>query len=69
MKHAVFPSIVVSLLSVSLSHAADWPEFRGPTAQGLYEGPPLPIKWGREQNVVWKKPIPGLGWSSPVIVG
>jgi outer membrane protein assembly factor BamB len=36
---------------------------------GLYEGPALPIKWGREQNVVWKKPIPGSGWSSPVVAG
>jgi outer membrane protein assembly factor BamB len=69
MKHTVPPAIFFSILTVSLSYSADWPEFRGPTAQGLYEGPALPIKWGREQNVVWKKPIPGVGWSSPVVAG
>ncbi|MFL5342221.1 MAG: PQQ-binding-like beta-propeller repeat protein [Gemmataceae bacterium] len=49
--------------------AADWPEFRGPTAQGLYEGPALPTAWDANTNIAWKKAIPGLGWSSPAVVG
>jgi outer membrane protein assembly factor BamB len=46
--------------------AEDWPEFRGPTGQGLAQGR-LPLKWGPELNVAWKQPIPGLGWSSPIV--
>jgi outer membrane protein assembly factor BamB len=49
--------------------AADWPQFRGPTAQGLYDGTPLPTEWGKSQNIAWRKPVAGLGWSSPVIAG
>jgi outer membrane protein assembly factor BamB len=28
----------------------------------------LPLHWGPDKNVVWKKAIPGRGWSSPVVV-
>src|SRR5262245_8506196 len=46
--------------------AEDWPEFRGPTGQGLASGR-LPTEWGPAKNVVWKQPIPGRGWSVPVV--
>jgi outer membrane protein assembly factor BamB len=46
----------------------DWPEFRGPTGQGLAARGSLPVKWDRTTNVAWKKPIPGKGWSSPVVL-
>ncbi|OWK36006.1 putative serine/threonine protein kinase afsK [Fimbriiglobus ruber] len=47
---------------------ADWPEFRGPTAQGHASGTGLPTEWAEDKNVAWKVPIPGKGWSSPVVV-
>jgi outer membrane protein assembly factor BamB len=47
--------------------AADWPQFRGPTGDGRYEGAALPTEWGPDKNVVWKTPIPGEGWSSPIV--
>jgi outer membrane protein assembly factor BamB len=45
---------------------AAWTEFRGPTGQGI-AACRLPTEWSSEKNVVWKQPIPGSGWSSPVI--
>lgn len=48
---------------------ADWPEFRGPTGQGLSSAKSLPTEWSPEKNVAWKIAIPGKGWSSPVVVG
>lgn len=47
-------------------NAAEWPEFRGPNAQGLVEANKVPSKMG-EENLVWKTQIPGAGWSSPVM--
>jgi outer membrane protein assembly factor BamB len=47
--------------------AENWPEFRGPMGQGHYTGKALPIAWSTTKNVVWKKPIPGQGWSSPIV--
>ncbi|MGH7225545.1 MAG: PQQ-binding-like beta-propeller repeat protein, partial [Gemmataceae bacterium] len=46
---------------------ADWPEFRGPTGQGLVLKGKLPTKWDAKQNVSWKTTIPGKGWSSPIV--
>lgn len=48
---------------------ADWPQFRGPTGQGHADADNLPTEWSPTKNVAWKRPIPGLGWSSPVIAG
>jgi outer membrane protein assembly factor BamB len=47
--------------------AADWPEFRGPTGQGLSDAKNVPVNWNAANNVAWATPIPGNGWSSPVI--
>jgi outer membrane protein assembly factor BamB len=47
---------------------ADWKEFRGPDGVGHYIGPAVPDKWGPDTNVAWKTPIPGKGWSSPVLL-
>ncbi len=49
--------------------ADDWPEFRGPTGQGLVRKGKLPTMWSPHKNVAWKQAIPGKGWSSPVVVG
>src|SRR5262245_45985823 len=47
----------------------DWPQFRGPTGQGVSDERGLPLTWSETKNVRWKTPIPGRGWSSPVIQG
>ncbi|HEY1066127.1 MAG TPA: PQQ-binding-like beta-propeller repeat protein [Pirellulales bacterium] len=54
--------------SLGVAHAEDWPEFRGPTAQGVSSETGLPVEWGPDKNIRWKVQVPGLGWSSPVIV-
>ncbi len=46
-----------------------WPQFRGPNADGHVVGKPTPTQWSDTKNVTWKTNIPGLGWSSPVIGG
>jgi outer membrane protein assembly factor BamB len=50
-----------------LAALADWPEFRGPTGQGTAVVESAPLHWSETENVTWKAPIPGRGWSSPVI--
>lgn len=55
--------------AVNREQADDWPEFRGAGGQGHSLARGLPIIWSETQNIAWKVPIPGLGWSSPVIGG
>ncbi|HSI36581.1 MAG: PQQ-binding-like beta-propeller repeat protein [Phycisphaerae bacterium] len=47
----------------------NWPQFRGPTGQGLTDSQNLPTTWAEDKNVKWKAPIKGRGWSSPVVWG
>ena len=62
----VFPLLLG--LSASAAFAEDWPQFRGPGGQGHSTEKGLPLEWSETRNVVWKVPVPGLGWSSPVVV-
>jgi outer membrane protein assembly factor BamB len=50
-----------------LAQAEDWPQFRGPTGQGHATERGLPLEWSETQNIIWKTPVPGLGWSSPTV--
>lgn len=61
----------LSLAALSSAARADgeWPQFRGPTGQGLSEAKGLPLTWSETNHVVWKTAIPGLGHSSPVVSG
>jgi outer membrane protein assembly factor BamB len=54
-------------LLAALVLVQDWPEFRGPTGQGISDQTGIPLTWSETNNVLWKTPIPGKGWSSPVI--
>lgn len=56
------------LFSLPLA-AEDWPQFRGPSGQGHSTAKDLPQQWSESLNVRWKVPIPGVGWSSPSIIG
>lgn len=49
--------------------AENWPQWRGPGANGVSTEKNLPVEWSPEKNVVWKVPIPGRGRSSPVVWG
>jgi outer membrane protein assembly factor BamB len=49
--------------------ADEWTEFRGPSGTGHSESTGLPREWSEAKNVVWKTPIHGRGWSSPVVLG
>lgn len=68
MKFPVIPVCALLLVSSSLTQAA-WPEFRGPDRNGIVEGSGLPLEWSEEKNIAWKRPIHGLGWSTPAILG
>lgn len=73
LKSAAFYSFCLlsssALLIAPLSANEDWPEFRGPGGQGHSQAKDVPVKWGPNKNITWKTSIPGIGWSSSIIVG
>jgi outer membrane protein assembly factor BamB len=49
--------------------AENWPQWRGPGGQGVSHETALPTEWQPDRNVAWKTPIPGSGYSSPIVWG
>ena len=67
----VFSASLIFCLCASWCSAAgaaeDWPQFRGPSGDGLSTAVNLPATWSETENIVWKTPVEGKGWSSPVV--
>ena len=62
--------LLVVILWPALALAGEnWPEFRGPTADGHSDSVGVPLTWSETENVAWKTPIHDRGWSSPVVWG
>ncbi len=61
-------ALVGTILCATAVTAADWPEFRGPTRDGVSTAKNVPVEWSATENIVWNQEIPGSGWSSPVLV-
>jgi outer membrane protein assembly factor BamB len=61
--------VLLSAIVFPAAAGADWLQFRGPDGQGRAAGTSLPVRWSETENVAWKSPIPGDGWSSPVVAG
>lgn len=53
----------------SVSHANDWPQFRGPNGNATAATSNPPITWSDSENIAWKTKLPGRGASSPVVFG
>lgn len=44
-------------------------QFQGPSLTGVAPHATPPTRWGESENVRWKTPIHGRGWSSPLVIG
>jgi len=63
----VFRTIAIALTLCGPLLALDWPQFRGPSGDGVSRATDAPLKWSATEQVVWKQMIPGTGWSSPIL--
>lgn len=54
---------------VSFTLAGDWPQWRGPTGNGVGDEEHVPLTWSKTENVKWRVALPGPGNSSPIVVG
>ena len=66
---AVWVAIVIVFAQQSSLEAQDWPQFLGDRDSAASQSAKLPIQWDADKNIKWKTEIPGLGASSPIIVG
>jgi outer membrane protein assembly factor BamB len=65
---AFFLFVTCLWLCASYLPADSWLQFRGPDGNGAIQPRMLPLDWSDSKNVKWFAKLPGLGWSSPVVV-
>jgi len=49
--------------------ASDWPQWRGPEANGTSRETGLPFRWSTTENVAWSLALPGPSGSTPIVSG
>jgi outer membrane protein assembly factor BamB len=60
--------VVVGLSPVGANgKGSNWPQWRGPSSQGISDETGLPTEWSPTRNIQWKAAIPGRGHSSPIV--
>ena len=57
------------IVSSSFVLAENWPQWRGPLANGVAPNANPPTTWSESSNVKWKVALPGKGTSTPIIWG
>ena len=59
--------VVTLFLFGDVAFAENWPNWRGPTRDGISAETNLPVEWDTEQNIAWKRAMPAWSGSTPVI--
>ena len=60
---------VAFIVAQSTARGENWPGWRGPRGDGTILETSVPTQWSGTDHVVWKTPLPGSGYSSPVVWG
>jgi outer membrane protein assembly factor BamB len=69
MRHLALCCVLTFVVAAACFAETNWPQFRGPTGQGVSDATALPLKWSEKEHVAWKTAIHGKAWSSPVVWG
>lgn len=59
--------LIAAHCNVNNSNADNWPQWRGPTGDSVVAPGAYPTEFSKDENVLWKIKLPGLGSSTPVV--
>jgi len=62
-------SILLVILMAVSAGAENWPQWRGPTLDGVSRETGLPVKWSATENITWKLDLPAWSGATPIIWG
>ena len=62
-------ALVATATAVAAPRAENWPQWRGPTLNGISAEKNLPLSWSRVANITWKLPMPAWSGSTPIVWG
>src|SRR5262245_34546965 len=71
VKHQWIPSgltvVGVLWLASTAVRAENWPQWRGPTDDGISKETNLPAEWSESKNILWKLKLPGQSGATPAV--
>jgi outer membrane protein assembly factor BamB len=60
--------IVTMLWAATASLPAEqWPQWRGPSMNGVSGETDLPVRWSKTENITWTLPLPAWSGSTPIV--
>ncbi|MCA9076120.1 MAG: PQQ-like beta-propeller repeat protein [Planctomycetaceae bacterium] len=62
-------SLALTAIASTSSLAENWPQWRGPTGNGLSGETGIATEWSNEKNVAWRLPLPGPAGATPIVWG
>lgn len=66
---AICAIVAFAMLLPARAIAGDWPQWRGPRADGVSEETAVPVRWSLTENLAWKVRLSGEGASTPIVMG
>jgi outer membrane protein assembly factor BamB len=58
---------LIAALGCGVVLGENWPQWRGPSGDGVSGETGLPLRWTNEENIAWKLAMPSRSGSTPVI--
>src|SRR4029079_115145 len=65
----LFLTVFATAASITAPSADNWPQWRGPSRNGISSEKNLPTAWSQVQNVAWKLAMPAWSGSTPIVWG
>jgi outer membrane protein assembly factor BamB len=62
-------TILTLSIPCAMAQAADWPQWRGPSGNGVSPEKGLPVTWSQDKGIAWRARLDGQGVSSPIVSG
>jgi outer membrane protein assembly factor BamB len=62
-------TFLLGVFAATAVQADNWPQWRGPNANGFVEAGDYPTEFSPEKNMAWKTPLSGTGSSTPAVWG
>ena len=68
LRNSIMVVCCVAALS-AMAYAENWPQWRGPSLNGVSGEENLPLHWSTTENVAWKLAMPSKSGATPIIWG
>jgi outer membrane protein assembly factor BamB len=69
MSNRIALTILLLCVIGAYPSADNWPQWRGPSLNGLSIEKNLPVRWSKSENITWSLPLPSWSGSTPIVWG